>query len=68
MLEVFTKFKIMVERQSSRKLKTLRTDGGGEYVSNDFVVLSEKDGIIHEVCNPTVHNKMRLVRGKIEQS
>lgn len=33
-LEVFIKFKSTVERQSGQKLKTLRTDNDGEYVSN----------------------------------
>lgn len=49
MLEEFTKFKSMVERQIGRKLKTLRADGGKEYVSNDFTFLSGKEGIMHEV-------------------
>ena len=51
-IEVFTKFKSMVERQSGRKLKVLRTDGGGEYVSKDFDRLCEKEGIVHEVVPP----------------
>ncbi|GAU26641.1 hypothetical protein TSUD_102510 [Trifolium subterraneum] len=38
-LDVFIKYKSMVERQSGHKLKTLRTDGGGEYVSNEFDAL-----------------------------
>ena len=42
----------MVERQSGRKLKVLRTDGGGEYVSKDFDRLCEKEGIVHEVVPP----------------
>ena len=46
-IEVFTKFKSMVERQSGRKL-----DGGGEYVSKDFDKLCEKEGIVHEVVPP----------------
>lgn len=36
MLELFKKFKSMVERQSDHKIKTLKTDSGGEYFSNDF--------------------------------
>ena len=32
MIEVFTKFKYMVEIQSVHKIKTLRIDDGGEYV------------------------------------
>ena len=39
MVKVFSKFKSMVERQSGRKLKILRTDGGGEYVSKEFDTL-----------------------------
>jgi hypothetical protein len=48
-IEVFSKFKFMVERQSSRKIKILRTDGGGEYVSKDFDALCVKEGIISMV-------------------
>ncbi|GAU30981.1 hypothetical protein TSUD_104950 [Trifolium subterraneum] len=51
-LDVFIKYKSMVERQSGHKLKTLRTDGGGEYVSNEFDALCEKEGIVHEVTPP----------------
>lgn len=36
MFEVFKKFKSMVKRQSDHKIKTSKTDGGGEYVLNDF--------------------------------
>ena len=46
MIEAFAKFKSMVERQSGRKLKVLRTDGGGEYVSKDFDRLREKEEIV----------------------
>jgi transposase InsO family protein len=51
-LDVFIKFKSMVERQSGHKIKVLRTDGGGEYVSKDFDALCEKDGIVHDVVPP----------------
>lgn len=36
LFEIFKKLKLMVERQSDHKIKTLKTNGGGEYVSNDF--------------------------------
>ena len=42
MIGVFSKFKSMIERQSGRNLKIMRTDGGGEYVSKEFDMLSEK--------------------------
>ena len=32
----FRKFKVLVERQSGRYIKTLRTDRGGEFLSNEF--------------------------------
>ncbi|GAU29060.1 hypothetical protein TSUD_278170 [Trifolium subterraneum] len=51
-LSVFKKFKSVVERQSGHKLKVLRTDGGGEYVSHDFAELCESEGINHEVIPP----------------
>ena len=41
-IKVFSKLKSMVERQSGRKLKVLRTDGGREYVSKDFDTLCKK--------------------------
>lgn len=48
----FKRFKALVEKQSSRQLKILRTDGGGEYVSKEFVDFCEAEGIIHEVTAP----------------
>ncbi|WJX18783.1 hypothetical protein P8452_08547 [Trifolium repens] len=51
-LGVFKKFKLIVERQCGNKLKTLRTDGGGEYVSHEFADFCESEGIIHEVILP----------------
>ena len=42
MIEVFAKFKSMIEIQSGRKLKILKTDDGGEYVLKDFDILCEK--------------------------
>ena len=63
-IEVFAKFKSMVERQSGRKLKVLRTDGGGEYVSKDFDMLCEKEGFVHEVVPPYTPQQ----KGRIEPS
>ncbi|GAU47720.1 hypothetical protein TSUD_285070 [Trifolium subterraneum] len=51
-LSVFKKFKSVEERQSGHKLKVLRTNGGGEYVSHDFAELCESEGIVHEVIPP----------------
>ena len=72
MIEVFSKFKSMFERQSGRKLKVLRTDGGGEYVSKHFDMLREKEGIIHEVVPPytpqqngTIERKNRTIMNMV---
>ncbi|KAK2353501.1 putative mitochondrial protein [Trifolium repens] len=50
--EVFKKFKTLVEKQSDKSLKVLRTDGGGEYTSTEFENYCKEQGIIHEVTAP----------------
>ena len=50
-IEVFTKFKSMVERQSGRKLKVLRTDGGGEYVSKTSTDYVKRKGLHMRWCH-----------------
>lgn len=52
MIDVFIKFKAMVERQGGHKIKVMRTDGGGGYVLKDFDTLCTKEGIVHEVVPP----------------
>jgi transposase InsO family protein len=42
----------MVERQCGKKLKTLKTDGGGEFTSNEFMSYCNDEGIIREVVPP----------------
>ena len=44
----FKEFKAMVERQYERKIKTLRTDNGGEYTSHIFERFLTNEGIRHE--------------------
>ena len=53
--EVFTRFlewKSMVERLTGRKLKTLRTNNGGEYTSRKFETYLKTEGIRHELIVP----------------
>jgi gag-polypeptide of LTR copia-type/Integrase core domain/GAG-pre-integrase domain len=45
----FTKFKAYVEKQTGEKLKKLRSDRGGEYMSAEFKTFCEKEGIHHEL-------------------
>ena len=51
-LEVFRRFKCLVEKQTGKVIKILRTNSGGEYVSNDFKQFYESEGLIHEVTPP----------------
>ena len=53
--EVFKKFlgwKSMVEKSSGEKIKTLRSDNGGEYTSKEFEDYLKKNGIRHERTVP----------------
>jgi hypothetical protein len=52
---VFTIFKewlMMVENQTDRKLKSLRSDNGGEYKSDEFVQFCRERGIRREFMAP----------------
>jgi len=51
-LDVFKRFKAMVERQCGEKIKLLRTNGGGEYTSVEFERFCDIEGIVHETTPP----------------
>jgi len=51
-LETFIKFKRVVELESQSKIKILRTDGGGEYMSKRFNSFCETEGIQHQSTVP----------------
>lgn len=38
----FLEFKALVEKETSKKVKALKSDNGGEYVSNEFKISVEK--------------------------
>ena len=44
----FQQFHAMVERETRKPLKSLRTDNGGEYISQEFKDYCSKHGIQHE--------------------
>ena len=50
----FVEWKALVERQSGRSLKVLRSDNGGEYVGRNFRDYLGKEGIQHQFTVP--HN------------
>ena len=61
---VFVKFKSMAETQFSSKLKTLRSDGGGEYISKEFKSYLSTCGILHQLSCPYTPQQNGLVERK----
>ncbi|GAU47337.1 hypothetical protein TSUD_101250, partial [Trifolium subterraneum] len=64
--EVFKRFKTLVEKQSDKEIKVLRTDGGGEYTSKEFENYCKDQCIIHEVTTPCTpqHNGLAERRNR----
>ncbi|GAU28641.1 hypothetical protein TSUD_159220 [Trifolium subterraneum] len=54
------RFKVLIEKESDKSIKILRTDGGGEYTSKDFENFYISQGIVHEITAPYTpqHNGM----------
>jgi transposase InsO family protein len=50
----FYEFKALVEKESGKQVKALRSDNGGEYISNEFKDFYNKEGIQRELIVP--HN------------
>jgi len=50
----FCEFKVLVEKESGKKIKALRSDNSGEYVSQDFKEFYAAEGIKQELMAP--HN------------
>lgn len=50
--EVFKDFKALVENQTGKRIKILRSDGGGEYINKDYDDYLKKCGIRHQSTNP----------------
>jgi len=46
--EVFNCFKAIVEKQNGYKIRTVRSDQGGEYTANDFEAFCTQQGIRHQ--------------------
>ena len=50
--ERFLEWKALVEKSTGKKLKTLRTDNGGEYTSKKFTGFLKSEGVRHECTIP----------------
>lgn len=42
---IFKEFKVLVELESGKRIKCLRTDNGGEYTDGEFLALCKQEGI-----------------------
>ena len=50
----FCEFKALVDKESGKQVKALRSDNGGEYISGEFKDFYSKEGIWRELIVP--HN------------
>ena len=53
--EVFSKFKefkALIENYTENKIKTFRSDNGGEFTSNEFKEICKESGIKRELSTP----------------
>ncbi|KAK4386091.1 Retrovirus-related Pol polyprotein from transposon TNT 1-94 [Sesamum angolense] len=48
----FKEFRLEVENQTGRKIKTLRSDRGGEYLSGEFIDYLKENGIVSQRTPP----------------
>ena len=48
----FKEYKALVEQETGRRIGKLRTDGGGEYTSMEFLAYLHKEGIVKETTTP----------------
>eukprot|EP00253_Pinus_taeda_P004103 PITA_04103 len=53
-LDKFMEFKALVEKRTRKKIKAVRSDNGGEYISNAFKDFCAKESIRRELISP--HN------------
>ena len=51
-LGIFLKWKKMIETQTGRKIKRLRSDNGGEYKSDPFQKICQNEGIVRHFTVP----------------
>lgn len=52
--ERFLQFKVLIEKQIGSHIKTLRTDGGGEFMSHNFISFCKENGIRRELTTPYI--------------
>ncbi|GKD18702.1 zinc finger, CCHC-type containing protein [Tanacetum coccineum] len=61
---VFKEFKTRVEKEHGTKIKTFRTDRGGEFTSNEFHKYCRENGIIRQLTAPYSPQQNGVVKRK----
>lgn len=54
-------FKSLVENQKGLKIKSFRSDNGGEFCNTNFEHFLVKNGILHQKQTHIHHNKMEFL-------
>jgi len=54
----------MIKNQFSSKIKIFRSDGGGEFTSNDFKTYLSQHGITHHLSRPHTPKQNGVVKRK----
>ena len=60
-LQGFKKFRMMAEAEIKRKLKCARSDRGGEFLSKEFILYCEENGILRQLTTPYTPQKNGVV-------
>jgi transposase InsO family protein len=60
----FREFKALMENQTCKKIKVLRSNNGGEYTSNDFNNFCREAGIKRELIVPYNPQQNRVAERK----
>ena len=58
--DIFREFKVVVENQTGKKIKALRTDNGGEFCKKDFEEFCKKCGIAQQKTTPYTPQQNRF--------
>ena len=61
----FLEYEKYAERQTGRKIRVLRSDRGGEYLSNHLTSYFKHQGIVYELTASYKPQKMELPKGSI---
>eukprot|EP01018_Ginkgo_biloba_P013209 Gb_00777 [translate_table: standard] len=60
----FTEFKTMIENESGYRIQRLRSDNGGEFISNEFKDFCKKNGIRRQLTTPYTPQQNGVVERK----